>query len=83
MQLEVIDMIFSEKKEKAERAIQRAADVYGISKEQCRKDMQEALDASWEAALEDPNLRAAWMMYFPDGEKPDLEDFIIRMVSAI
>lgn len=83
MHPEVIDMIFDSKKRRSIRAIKKTAALHGISEQQCREEMQAALDSGWENALRDPAVKAAWEKYFPDGGKPSLEDFMARLAAEL
>ena len=56
--------------------IRQTARHYGVTEEEVRRDMQEALDAAWGSS--DPEVRAFQEQLFPDG-KPCLEDFIITL----
>ena len=64
---------------KAKAIIHAVALKENQSVEHVRKEMQEALDAAWEAAWAPGNIRGqvAWQRLFPGGRKPTVEEFII------
>lgn len=72
-------MIFNSKKRKTRRVIRETAVQHGISKTECRSEMQAALDEAWENALRDPAVKTVWERYFQAGKKPTLEEFISRL----
>ena len=76
-------MVFSSKKRRTRRAIRGAAEQAGISEQKCREEMQAALDDAWARSAADPAVKSAWSKYFPDGEKPSLEDFIERIAAEV
>lgn len=61
---------------KAKRVIRQTARIQGVTPTQCRREMQEAIDAAWATA--DPAIMAAQLRLFPSG-KPEIEEFIIRL----
>ena len=83
MQPEVIDMIFSSKKRRSRRAIRQTAAHFGVTEQECRNEMQAALDEAWATAQQDPEVRSEWEKYFPDGCKPSLEDFMARLAAEL
>ena len=76
-------MIFSSKKRRSGRAIRKTATHFGIPEDQCRREMQAALDEAWATAQQDPEVRSKWAKYFPDGKKPSLEDFMARLAAEL
>lgn len=46
-----------------------------------RRDIQEAIDEAWDNKT--PSSAAAWLEYFPDGEKPTVEVFICRLGTEL
>ena len=41
-----------------------------------RRTIQNAIDQSWESSMQNPEAKAVWCKYFPDG-KPTLEEYIL------
>lgn len=53
------------------------------SAEYVRREMQKSLDEAWEVSCRDPRIKAKWDELFPDGRKPTLEEFIIRLSQEV
>lgn len=66
---------------KARATIRETARRFGITPEQCKADMQAAIDEGWRT--EDPAARAYWAELFPDGRKPTVEEFIVRLAGEL
>lgn len=66
---------------KARATIRETARKFGITPEQCKADMQAAIDEGWRT--EDPAARAYWAELFPGGRKPSLEEFICRVAKEV
>lgn len=58
---------------RAKRAIRGTAQQFGVSRQQCRADMQAAIDEAWATA--DPAAQAEQQHLFPAG-KPTVEEFL-------
>jgi len=64
-----------------ESVIARLAERHGVSPEEVVADIQEALDAAWNAAWLGGDIHAqiAWQRLFPGGLKPTVEELIYRV----
>ena len=72
-----------EEKLRAKLVIREVARRENKSPAAARAAMQEALDEAWEQSLKDPEGAAVWRGYFPDGKKPSLDEFIVRMAKLL
>lgn len=70
-------------KRRAKRAIRGTGQKIGITSAQARAEMQEAIDAGWEASQNDPAAKARWLEMFPDGKKPSVEEFITVLGTRV
>lgn len=66
---------------RAQRSIRKVARTNGITTLQCRRDMQEAIDAAW--ATQDPDAKAAQLRLFPSGQKPTVEEFMVVLAGKL
>lgn len=64
------------------RLIRELAQKEGVSPRYFRMAMQEAIDIAWNNR-ENNGASAAWLKYFPTGEKPSLEDFVARLAQEL
>lgn len=65
---------------RAEAVIREVARRNGVTPEQCRKDIQECIDATWASA--DPAVKEKQQQLFPNG-KPSVETFLLRVTEAV
>lgn len=70
-------------KRKAKNTIKKTAKLHGVTAQQCRADMEEAIDEAWKTSRQDPAAKAAWDKYFPDGQKPSVEEFIMVLGTKL
>lgn len=68
---------------RVQRTIIKTARINGKTPLQCRRDMQTAIDEGWKNACADPELKAIWASYFPSGQKPSLEEFIVVLAGQL
>lgn len=68
---------------KAWATIRETARRFGITPEQCRADMQEAIDEAWANSRSDPESKEKWAEYFPAGKKPSVEEFMMVLSEKI
>ena len=71
------------KKSRVKKIIQQLAEQEGVTPETIRASMQEAIDAAWDNKNSSSAIELEWHKYFPSGEKPSLEEFIIRISSEL
>lgn len=62
-------------------AIKRTAQQYGVSVEEVRRDIQEAIDIAM--SNPDPKIRAFWAKFPFKGKKPAPEEFIAFMTKEV
>lgn len=62
---------------RARRTIRFTARKAGVPALVARMEMQAAIDEAWENS--NNGTTAAWQMYFPDGRKPTVEEFIAKL----
>lgn len=61
--------------------IKTVAEQEGTTPAEVRAEMQEAIDEAWENSGDGKT--AAWKEYFPNGQKPSVEEFIIILGNRI
>ena len=68
---------------RAQRTITKTARISGVAPLQCRRDMQAAIDEAWANSRKNPEAKAAWDRYFPSGQKPTLEEFMVVLAGRL
>ncbi len=64
---------------KAKLIIKSMANEKGITEEEIRKDMMEAIDTGYN----NPDVRERWDEIFGAGHKPEPEEFILKMADLV
>lgn len=67
---------------KLEAMIRDLAEKEGVTPAEIRQSMQETIDDAWDNKGK-RGCANAWLKYFPDGKKPTLEEFLVRLASII
>ena len=64
---------------RVQRVLQDMAARDGGAVLEVRLSIQEAINEAWANSRSDPEAKAAWDKYFPDGRKPSVEQFIVHL----
>lgn len=70
-------------KTKAQQILKVLAAKDGVPVWYVRRSIQETIDDAWARAQQDPDLKATWTTYFPSGQKPTPEEFIVHLGRRI
>ncbi len=58
---------------------EKVAKKYNTTPEEVKREIEKGIEAGYNSP--DPNVRAVWRKYFPDGNKPDAETLVSVLVK--
>lgn len=64
-----------------QRVFRAMAREWGCPVWMVKRTIEQSIDRSWEKAMSDPEAKALWDQYFPNG-KPTAEQYILRLGRA-